>query len=121
MDILITRQLTLRPLLEVDADDILELIAHEPDLAAKLPRAMIALIGNDDLSASGNPNEILVVIREKLIGWVSLHEAESTAFAAGSDDLRAEALAAALQYRARLPRDTAKETQTQQQSSQFAA
>jgi hypothetical protein len=121
MDILITRHLTLRPLLEVDADDIRDLIAKEPILAAKLPRAMVALIGSDDLSDEGfEPSgQSLVVIREKLIGWVSLHEANATAFSSGREGLAAEALAAALQYFVR--HEITSSTSVQQHSSQFAA
>ena len=121
MDILITRHLTLRPLLEVDADDIRELITIEPALASKLPRAMIKLIGSDDQSkAAFEPSsQTLVVIREKLIGWVSLDAADATAFAAGGENLRNEALAAALHFFARYEIAGAASS-SQQQAAQFA-
>ena len=121
MDILITRNLTLRPLLEVDADDIRELIAKEPALVANLPRAMIALIGSDDLPDNGfePAGQTLVVIREKLVGWVSLYEVEATGFTTSGKGLAAEALAAALQYFAR--HKVANSLSPQHQASQFAA
>jgi hypothetical protein len=121
MDILITRHLTLRPLLEVDADDIRELITNEPALMAKLPRAMIALIGSDDRSGSIFSPQTLVVIREKLIGWISLDEVEATGFASGYDSFTAEAIAAALAYFAQVPTELRGSSSHQLQSSQFAA
>jgi hypothetical protein len=121
MDILITRHLTLRPLLEVDADDIRELITNEPALMAKLPRAMIALTGSDDQTSSIFSTQTLVVIREKLIGWISLDEAEATGFASGKDSLAAEAIAAALAYFAHGQTELRENPTHQLQSSQFAA
>ena len=123
MDILVTPRLTLRPPLEVDADNVRELIAKEPHLADKLPRVMIALIGSDDLASDHKlpPDQLLVVIREKLIGWISFHEAEATAFAAGSTVLQSEALAAALTYFARNTTRFAPIASHQLQSAQFAA
>ena len=123
MDILITPRLTLRPLLEVDADDIRELIASEPILAAKLPRAMIALIGSDDpgFENAAATQPILVVIREKFIGWICQHEPEAIAFARRSEALRNEAMAAASQYFALQSAVTRVEPARHQQSSQFAA
>ena len=121
MDILITRHLTLRPLLEVDADDIREVIINEPALMAKLPRAMIALTGSDDQTNTIFSPQTLVVIREKLIGWISLDEAEATGFASGNDSFAAEAMAAALCYFARMKTESRGKFSHQVQSSQFAA
>ncbi|MGL4406638.1 MAG: hypothetical protein ACRCT6_12815 [Notoacmeibacter sp.] len=121
MDILITRHLTIRPLLEVDADDIRELITKEPELIAKLPRVFIALIGSDDAHHHFFATRTLVVIREKLIGWVSLDEADGTGFSARGQTFRAEAVSAAQHYFAALGDVSLPNAFHQQQSAQFAA
>ncbi len=121
MDILITRHLTLRPLLRVDADDIRDLIAKEPELAAKLPPAMITLISSDDQPAGRfEPSgKILVVIREKLIGWISLNKGEAPVFASNRLGYAAEAMAAVLRHFA--PDEVLGSKAHQQQSSHFSA
>ena len=123
MEILVTPRLTLRPLLEVDADDIRELIAKEPHLAANLPRAMIALIGSDDVAREHGlrKDQLLVVIREKLVGWISFDEPSANAFADGSVGLQSEALAAAFAYCARNTTPTTPALPVGPQLSQFAA
>lgn len=98
MEILITRHLTLRPLLEVDADDLHELIEKEPRLMANLPMAFAALLGLHGKTGRLNAAQTLIVIKEKVIGWVSFGEAQTTAFSLNGDAFRAEALTAAQSY-----------------------
>lgn len=98
MEILITRHLTLRPLLEVDADDLYELIAKEPALAVSLPTAFAALLGFHHQTSRFDAAQTLIVIKEKVIGWVSFGETKATAFSSHGDVFRAEALTAAQSY-----------------------
>jgi hypothetical protein len=123
-DIIITPHLTLRPLLEIDADDIRALLAEKPELASAMPDDVRMLAGADMLdqgkdsgqakrqatgTATGTATGIatsqavrtLAVLRERMIGWIAADSAQS-GFSGRGDHavLKEEALAAARYARA---------------------
>jgi hypothetical protein len=103
-DIIITPHLTLRPLHDVDGDDIRALLVETPELLSAMPDDVRRLADGHALAERHGVSpqaRTLAVMRERMIGWIAADGAQ-TGFSSriAEAGLKDEALAAARRSRA---------------------